>query len=63
MVIVYEMHMKMDYGNRGKTNYVFPPLPQPYCDIRALTNGRLHKIFDTIIVFPVLYSLDHIKSL
>src|SRR3989442_1496340 len=45
---------KPGYGNGGKTNYVFPPFPQP---LRLLTNyekkqrpknnyDRLHKILD-----------------
>ncbi|MCU1264257.1 MAG: hypothetical protein JWM21_575 [Acidobacteria bacterium] len=45
-------HKKPGYGNRGKTNYIFPPFPQP---LLLLTNqdessrtetkdDRLHKI-------------------
>jgi len=42
------------YGNRGKTNCVFPPFPQPLLlvinqDEKQLTlkkEDRLHKIFD-----------------
>jgi hypothetical protein len=43
------------YGNRGKTNLVFPPFPQPLLltinldQKRAepkITDDRLHKIFD-----------------
>src|SRR5215212_7550110 len=43
------------YGNRGKTNCVFPPFPQPLllvinqdekaADLKT-TDDRLHKIFD-----------------
>jgi hypothetical protein len=45
---------KPGYGNRGKTNYVFPPFPQPLLllinyDEKAATKNnydRLHKILD-----------------
>jgi hypothetical protein len=51
---MYQQGKNPGYGNRGKTNRVFPPFPQPlllltYQDQSSrtkTTDDRLHKTFD-----------------
>src|SRR5882724_255145 len=44
---------KMGYGNRGKTNYVFPPFPQPRLPIEKLHSAVYTKYLTPPCARPV----------